>query len=382
MSLAGGETRRIRAGAMLAAAIAGLALLGGGPAQADELPAADRQFVDATVVQAMQNGRLPGVSVKLTGPKGDYVQTYGVSDLATQKPVALDDHVRIASITKSFTATAVLRQVQRGRLKLSDPLDRWVKGIRYGKQITVRQMLAMRSGIYDFTSNARFGRRFEANRRLRWKPTDVVRIIRANRPAFRPNAKTEYADSNYVLLGIILQKVTGRSAESVITRDVIDRAGLTETSFPTRARMPTPFSRGYFAGDDGAGPLQDFTLVNPKVAWTAGGMVSTLGDIEKWGRVLARGTLLSPRLHRQQLRFGRFPNPGPFAGYGLGILRFGDWIGHDGAIFGFSTVTMYERASGAQIMATANLSSNFTTPTLEIMALIAQRLYPESLGSG
>ena len=363
-------------------AVAGLALLGGGSAQAAELPPADRQFVDATVMQAMQSGRLPGVSLKLTGPKGDYVKTYGVSDLATQKPMALDDHVRIASITKSFTATAVLRQVQRGRLELSDKLDRWVKGIRYGKRITVRQMLAMRSGVYDFTSNATFGRRFEANPLLRWKPADVVRIIRANRPQFRPGAKTEYADSNYVLLGIILEKVTGRSAESVISRDVIDRAGLSETSFPTRARMPTPFSRGYFAGDDGMGPARDFTLVNPKVAWTAGGMVSTLGGIEKWGRVLARGTLLSPRLQRQRLRFGRFPNPGPFAGYGLGILRFGDWLGHDGAIFGFSTVTMYEPASGAQIMAAANLSSNFSTPTLEIMGRIAQRLYPESLGSG
>ena len=126
-------------------AVAGLALLGGGTAQAAELPPADRQFVDATVMQAMQSGRLPGVSLKLTGPKGDYIKTYGVSDLATQKPMALDDHVRIASITKSFTATAVLRQVQRGRLELSDKLDRWVKGIRYGKRITVRQMLAMRS---------------------------------------------------------------------------------------------------------------------------------------------------------------------------------------------------------------------------------------------
>ena len=113
-----------------------------------------------------------------------------MSNLATQKPMALDNHVRIASITKSMTATAVLRLVQRGRLKLSDKLDRWVTGIRYGKRITVRQMLAMRSGVYDFTSNAEFGRRFDANPLLRWKPNDVVRIIRANRPAFRPNAKT------------------------------------------------------------------------------------------------------------------------------------------------------------------------------------------------
>lgn len=362
--------------------IAVVALVAAGPAQAQtaELSADDRQFVDATVMQAMQSGRLPGVSLKISGPKGNYVKTYGVRNRETSEPMELDDHVRIASITKTFTATAVLRQVQRGRLKLSDKLDRWVKGIPYGRQITVRQMLAMRSGIYDFTTNAAFGRRFGANPLLRWKPADVVRIIRANKPTFKPNAKTQYADSNYALLGIILQKVTGRSAESVITRDVIRPAGLRDTSFPTTPNMPSPFSRGYYAGDDGDGPVRDYTRSNPKVAWTAGAMISTLDDIEKWGRELAEGRLLSRSLQRQRLKLGTIPNPGgPPVGYGLGILRFGDWLGHDGAIFGYSSVTFYERSSGAQIVAAANLSSNFSTPTLDIFGTIAERLYPETL---
>jgi D-alanyl-D-alanine carboxypeptidase len=156
----------------------------------------------------------------------------------------------------------------------------------------------MRSGIYDFTTNAAFGRRFGANPLLRWKPADVVRIIRANKPTFKPNAKTQYADSNYALLGIILQKVTGRSAESVITRDVIRPAGLRDTSFPTTPNMPSPFSHGYYAGDDGDGPVRDYTRSNPKVAWTAGAMISTLDDIETWGRELATGRLLSRSLQR------------------------------------------------------------------------------------
>ena len=365
------------AGLVLAGAL--LALSASPSAQAAEFSAADREFVDATVMQAMQSGRLPGVTLKISGPKGDYVKAYGVSNLATNRPMGLSDHVRIASITKTFTATAVLRQVQRGRLRLSDKLNRWVKGIPYGRKITVRQMLAMRSGIYDFTSNAEFGRRFAANPLLRWSPADAVRIIRANKPVFRPNAKTQYADSNYVLLGIILQKVTGRSAERVITRDVIERAGLRETSFPTTPKIPSPFSHGYYAGEEGDGPVRDYTRSNPKVAWTAGGMISTLGDIEKWGRELVKGRLLNRRLQRERLELGTIPNPGPPVGYGLGILGFGDWLGHDGAIFGYSTVTMYERSSGAQIVAVANLSSNFSTPTLEIFGLIAQRLYPESL---
>jgi len=81
-----------------------------------------------------------------------------------------------------------------------------------------------------------------------------------------------------------------------------------------------------------------------------------------------------------RLKFGTIPNgAGPRVGYGLGIVRFGDWLGHDGAIFGFSTETFYERSTGAQIVAAANLSSNFSTPTLEIFGQIAQHLYPASL---
>lgn len=330
----------------------------------------------------MQQARIPGVMVRITGPKGSYKKTYGVSDIATNAPLAFDDHVRIASITKTFTATAVLRQVQRGRLALSDTLDRWVKGIPNGGRITVRELLAMRSGIYDFTADASFNKQFAANPRMSFKPADIIPIIRRHKPLFAPGARTQYADSNYVLLGVILERVTGHSVESVITHDVIDRARLRRTSFPKTAAMPRPFSRGYYAGPDGDGSIRDYTAVNPAVAWTAGAMISTVGDMRRWGKVLATGTLLSRKLQRERLKLGTIPNQGgPPVGYGLGILRFGDWLGHDGAIFGFSTVTFFERSTGAQIVAAANLSSNSSTPTLQIFGEIAQRLYPESLGS-
>ncbi len=126
--------------------------------------------------------------------------------------------------------------------------------------------------------------------------------------------------------------------------------------------------------------MRDYTAVNPAVAWTAGGMVSTIDDLYRWSRALAAGSLLSHSIQAQRLKFGTIPNGGgPAVGYGLGILRFGDWLGHDGAIFGFSTETFYERSTGAQIVAAANLSSNSSTPTLEIFGQIAQHLYPASL---
>lgn len=362
------------------ATIAALGLASSPPAQAKPLSSSDRQFVDATVAGAMAQGRLPGVTIRISGPKGSYAKAYGVSNIATRKPLAASDHVRIASITKSFTATAILQQVGRHRLKLTDKLDRWVKHIPNGRRITVRELLAMRSGIYDYTSDPRFTRAFSANPLLRFRPVDIIPIIKRHRPLFRPNVRTQYADSNYVLLGIILEKVTGRSVEAVIGQDIVKPLGLSKTSFPTTSRIAGPFSHGYYAGDKGDGPLRDYTAVNPAVAWTAGGMVSTIDDLYRWGRALATGSLLSRSVQAQRLKFGTIPNgAGPAVGYGLGILRFGDWLGHDGAIFGFSTETFYERSTGAQIVAAANLSSNSSTPTLEIFGQIAQHLYPASL---
>ena len=350
-------------------------------AAADPLPPDDRRFVDDTAAGVMQTQRVPGISAGLWGPAGNYVSTYGMRNTESGAPLRRSDHVRIASITKSYVATEVLRQVDRGRLRLSDTIDDFVRGVPNGDQITIAQLLGMRAGTYDFTMDAAFGRRFAANPLMKFGVRDVLSIIRRHKPSFRPGARVQYSDTNYTLLGVVLEKVTARSPEVVIKRDIIERLRLRGTSFPTRPRLPTPFSHGYYAGDDGTGPVRDYTLVNPGVAWTAGGMVSTLDDLRTWGRALARGTLLSKRLHRRQLRFGPIPNPGsPIkVGYGLGVFRLGRWIGHNGAIYGFSTITMYLPGSRAQFVAIANLSTNFSSQTIDAFVPIARRLYPGSI---
>jgi D-alanyl-D-alanine carboxypeptidase len=352
-----------------------------GTASAKPLPAKDRKFVDEVVEKAMKEERLPGVSITVTGPKGNYTRAYGVADRVTGAAYKVSDHVRIASITKTFTA--ILLQVADGKLSLEDPIDKWLPTVPNANRITVRDLLAMRSGLYDFTAEPKFLRDFTKNPLLKFGPRDVVKVEETHKPVAEPDTETKYTDSNYVLLGLILEKVTGETVERAITKDVIQPLGLEHTSFPTTAAMPKPFSHGYFAGDDGKGKIQDYTAVNPKVAWTAGAMVSTLGDLRRYARELATGALLPASLQAERVKFGEIPNAGgPSVGYGLGILHVGTWLGHDGAIFGFSTVTMYEPKSGTTIAATANLSSNFSTPTLGIFSQVADRLDPASLASG
>lgn len=364
----------------LALLLLSVSLLAAAAAHAKPLSAADRAYVDEVVAKEMSEGRLPGFSVSISGPKGSYTNVYGVSDTATDEPMALSDHVRIASITKTFTATAALRQVEQGNLALSDKLSKYIKGVPNGTRITIKQMIGMRSGLYDYTMDPQWSSEFEADPRMQFDYHGVVAILERHQPEFEPGAKTVYADSNYYLLGAILEKVSGMSMAKLVTREVIEPLGLKHTVYPTSAPLPSPFSRGYYAGPEGKSAITDVTLVNPDIAGAAGAMVSTVSDLRKYAKQLGEGALLSPKMEKLRLQFGLLSKtPQITAGYGLGIGRFGQWIGHNGGIFGFSTVAMYDPQNGTTIAAAANLASNFSTPTLEAFFLIAERLYPGSL---
>jgi len=174
--------------------------------------------------------------------------------------------------------------------------------------------------------------------------------------------------------------VSGMSIAKLVTKEVIEPLGLKHTVYPTSAPLPSPFSQGYYAGPEGKGAITDVTLVNPDIAGAAGAMASTLGDLRKYANQLGEGELLSPKMEKQRLEFGLLSkSPQVTLGYGLGIMRVGRWLGHNGAVFGFSTVAMYDPRSGTTVAAAANLSSNFSTPTLEAFLKIAERLYPGSL---
>ena len=176
---------------------------------------------------------------------GAWTRSAGYADLAAQTPFDPAGHVRIASITKSYTATAVLQQVDKGALALTDTLESFVPGVANGAQITVQNLLAMTSGIYDFTSDDAFLAAFDADPTMPWSDQQMLEVIARHEPLFAPGAKVSYCDSNYGLLGMILQKVTGKPAGEVITSEVIGKLALPNTSYPTTTAIPDPHPTGY-----------------------------------------------------------------------------------------------------------------------------------------
>jgi D-alanyl-D-alanine carboxypeptidase len=309
----------------------------------------------------------------------------GYADLATQTAFRPDDHVRIASITKSYTATATLMLVDQGELTLQDTLESFVPGIANGSEITVAMLLGMTSGIYDFTSDQTFLDDFTANPTMPWSYDQTLAIIKNHDPNFAPGAEVQYCDSNYVLAGMILEKITGMPLDAVITSSVIGKLQLPQTSYPTTTTIPEEHPTGYVppvtephAPFDNAGsPPAIVTELNPAVPAGAGAMISTLDDLRTWGSEIAEGSLLQPQTQALRLQAKPFPGQQINIGYGLGCEVLNEFVGHNGAVLGFSSVVMRRPQVDVTIAAVANESTNFTTPTSNFSYAVIKELYPD-----
>jgi len=246
---------------------------------------------------------VPGVIVGVWIPgKGEWISCKGAADIKTGAGPVMYDHVRIASITKTFTATVILQLADEKKLKLTDTLDMYDLGVTVPNRdrITIRNLLNMTSGLFNYTNDVNFWSIFLANPTAAWTPKGLVAIASAHGEVGPPGQGYDYNNTNYVLLGMIIEKLTGNTAGTEIKKRIIDKLGLWNTSFPTTAEMPVPFMHGYMPdsviGGDTSGPaVIDMSVESPMPFFTAGGMISDLMDIKTWLQALASGRLLLTR---------------------------------------------------------------------------------------
>ncbi len=328
-------------------------------------------------------GKGPGFVVSVGDPvHGTYAKAYGISNISTNAPIAVDDYYRIASVTKTFTGTAILKLVAAGKMALTDPISTYVDGVPGGDKVTIRNLLAMRSGLPDFTADKAFLAAYTADPLYpSWKTSDVITIMQQHASeAIPPDTKTVYTDSNYVLLQLAVEKVSGQRFCQVITSEVIQPLGLTHTVCPDGPDLPSPYAVGYDI-PPGATSLRDFTRSNPAVAGGAGNIISTVPDMARYAGLLASGAGLPADLQAQRLQTTPLSTSGVPVSYGLGIGTFGKWVGHTGGIFGYGTIVLYLPDSKATVVVMQNHSSLFQNDASEVWAKIAKLMYPSSLGS-
>ncbi|AWZ12176.1 serine hydrolase domain-containing protein [Streptomyces sp. ICC1] len=320
-----------------------------------ELTPAVAAQLDAAVRQVMRDTKVPGVTVGLWAPgKGSYVKAFGVADKATGAPMKTDLHVRIGSETKTFTVTALLQLVDQGKVGLDDPIGTYIPGVPNGDLITLRELAGMRSGLFNYSEDADFIKKLQADPEQSIAPRQLLDYSFKHPVQFAPGAEFDYSNTNLVLLGLVIEKITGRPLHEVIKQDVLEPAGLRSTVFPTSAALPEPYAHGY-TDQTASGKTVDSTHWNPSWAFAAGAMISDLEDLRSWARTLATGTLLKPATQAERLKTTPMNIPGD--GYGLGIFNIQGWIGHNGSIPGYEVLPVYLPEAQATMVILLNTDS-------------------------
>ena len=340
----------MKAVALIALATAGsLAIVIGGIAlrSGPDKPSPD------TVVQAGS----PGALFLVDDGSSRREETSGLAVLEGRVPLRAHDRFRIGSITKTFVAVVVLQLVDEHRLGLNDTLERWLPGlVPSGRRITVRQLLAHTSGLADYADDPDFIRRTVAQPRRQWTPRELVGVALAEGPVARPGERFAYASTNYVLLGMVVERVTGTSLERQLHRRIFAPLRLEDTIFAPDLRNSGRYAHGYAPSEhDGiVGSLataRDRSTVTTSWAWAAGSIVSTASDLSRFFGVLLQGRLLPPRL----LELMR---PAPGSRYGLGLAAFhtpcGTAIGHTGALLGTVSAAWSSRDGRRRVVAMSN----------------------------
>ncbi|GAA5043709.1 serine hydrolase domain-containing protein [Streptomyces similanensis] len=288
----------------------------------------------------------PGALVATRDRRGGAVLTSGVADVDSQAPVRGDSRFRIGSMTKPFVATVVLQLVGERRVGLDAPVERYLPGVvrghgNDGRVITVRMLLQHTSGLPDYLDYLDPRDILEAP--LAHHDTrDLVDLALAHPPTFeQPGSEWNYSNTDYLLAGMLIEKVTGHPYGEEIRRRVIEPLGLHDTSVPgDAASIPGPHPRGYVRPGADA-PLMDVTAFNPSVAGASGEMISSGADLNRFLDALLRGKLLRPAQLKAMMNT-RPTGSDDGRAYGLGLESRplpcgGLYWGHGGDIFGYQT---------------------------------------------
>ncbi len=315
--------------------------------------------VDRTLVSGVG---IPGISAAIQTPDGTWTGVAGDASVSPARPVAADTPFAVASVTKTFVAAVVMQLVEEGRLSLDDRLSRWVSGIPNGSRITVRQMLQHTSGIRDIFDSPRYVRLVEGRQGHVWTFSEIKALIGA--PLFAPGAGWRYSNSNYILLGRIVERVTGMGIARAIRTRILGPLGLRDTWFQGAESQDQQVAMGYHrvngrwkAYGDGTG-LRPYTSMATFV-WAAGAMVSTPADLARWARALYGGTVRTAKggriLSAASVRLMTTFNDRK---YGLGTRKttLGDRVawGHGGSLDGFETSMWYLPRIDASVVVTWN----------------------------
>jgi D-alanyl-D-alanine carboxypeptidase len=348
---------------LTAAAFAGPAV----PVAATDLSDA---AVRAKIVAAVERDRatyggktpVPGVIVGVLDANGhSYLHAFGYENLTPKVPLRLNDHFRIGSNTKVFVVTVLLQLVDEGKLSLDDPLSKFDIGVTIpnGDRITVREACEMRSGLFEVFDVPELGTGASITPESKWDPRTLVKWAVRQKPYFAPGKAYKYSNTNYLILGLIVQAVTHDTIEHQIATRILVPYNLRNTTFPTTIAMPSPWARGY--GLDAHKNWEDVSNTIPvSLMWAAGAMISDMADMNRWVKLYVTGKTNGAKTQRERMRC-IWTGEGNLS-FGLGLGCSAGWYGYTGGLPGYNTATYYFPSTGITVTAWVDLQRHKPFP--------------------
>lgn len=368
----------------------------------DALNRVDPAQFRTLVSRAAQEMGLPGAMVLLRIPQGEFVFATGTSELGKETLPTQDMHYRIASNTKTMTSAVILLLAQEGKLALDDPISKYVAGVPNGEQITLKQLLSMRSGLYNYTNAPELARKLDEQPAYVWKPAEYLAMAFKRPVNFAPGAAYEYCNTNYALLGLVAEKLEGKPLDEIFQERLFRPLGLKETRLRSDTVLPEPYSHGYMYGgsayaltdipyssemqsDARSGKLRphDYTASSSSYATAAGGALSTAVDQADWIQALVDGRVLKADMQARWLR-DLWPQDaahpeGQLYGYGITRMHWADntIYFHGGELPGFNSFIGRDPEHKVTLVVWTNLTLSLKgEPTANsLMVKILDKLY-------
>lgn len=361
----------------MAGCFAALSFVGVAQAEPSLLAPGVEAKIDAAVQQDVASGRVAGVAVAvLRDHKLLFVKGYGRANLELATPVSAKTVFRIGSLTKQFTAAGVLLLAEQGKLKIDDKLSLYLPNFPRANDVTLRDLLDHTSGIHNFTESPVIDKISTSGATVE----DLVNDIAGQSPLFdfEPGTGWWYSNSNYVLLGAVIEKVSGKTWAAFMKSEIFDKLGMTDTAADDARDVVPHRASGYSLIGGTPGKFRNADFTDMSVPYAAGALRSTAGDMARWNAALFGGKLLKAESLNEMLAPGRLRNgaetqtaiawPGgksfpPPPGYIPGPYSFGldhhsedgrRIIGHDGSIAGFNALMQTYVDEGLTIIVLTN----------------------------
>jgi D-alanyl-D-alanine carboxypeptidase len=248
-------------------------------------------------VQALVSGHIPGALLYVRQGDRSYTIAAGYADKARKVPMRAGDTYKIGSTTKTFTAVLIMRLVAQGKLRLDAPISRYLPGLLPdGNQITVRELLAHTSGLFNYEDSPRVLHAVANDLTKVWTPTELIRAGTEHPLLFAPGTQFSYSTTGYIVLGLLAQRVGGESYARQLRDYITGPLHLSHTTLPTGTTGTLPDVHGYFPlsnfSETASSAPADITAVSPTAGWSGGGIVSTVQDVASFFRALFTGKLL------------------------------------------------------------------------------------------